>query len=170
MNLKNNKHNKVFHMKMEDLIIDETFDIVYLDPPYNQRQYSANYSPLNYIAQYEDIELTGKTGLIKDYNKSDFCKKSTIKETFTDAIDTIKCKYLILSYNNEGLMSFDDIKKILISKGNVKLYKIEYNKFKAQKNVNGDKVYEYIWFVDTNNINNKFEEIDMDLISSKEKS
>ena len=170
MNLKNNKHNKVFHMKMEDLIIDETFDIVYLDPPYNQRQYSANYSPLNYIAQYEDIELTGKTGLIKDYNKSDFCKKSTIKETFTDAIDTIKCKYLILSYNNEGLMSFDDIKKILISKGNVKLYKIEYNKFKAQKNVNGDKVYEYIWFVDTMNNNNKFEEISMDLISSKEKS
>jgi adenine-specific DNA-methyltransferase len=164
MNIKNNKHNKVYHMKMEDLIVDETFDIVYLDPPYNQRQYSANYSPLNYIAQYEDIELTGKTGLIKDYNKSNFCKKTTIKETFINAINNIKCKYLILSYNNEGLMSFDDIKNILLKKGDIKLYKIEYNKFKAQQNVNGNKVYEYIWFVDTTNNNNKFEEINMDLI------
>ena len=164
MNKKNNKNNKVYNMMMEELIVGKSFDIVYLDPPYNHRQYSANYSPLNYIAHYEDIELTGKTGLIKDYNKSNFCKKTNIKETFTDSINNINCKYLILSYNNEGLMSFDDLKEILLKKGDIKLYKIKYNKFKAQQNVNGDKVFEYLWFVDTNMKTNKFEEIETELI------
>jgi adenine-specific DNA-methyltransferase len=161
---KTNKNNIIYNMKMEDLIENQKFDIVYLDPPYNHRQYSGNYSPLNYIAQYKDIELTGKTGLIKDYNKSIFCKKTNIKETFKDMINKIKCKYILLSYNNEGLMNFNDLKDLLLQKGDIKLYKIEYNKFKAQQNVDGDKVYEYIWFIDTSLHNNKFEEIIMDLI------
>ncbi len=162
-NKHNNKDNIVYNMKMEDLIENKDFDIVYLDPPYNHRQYSGNYSPLNYIANYKDVELIGKTGLIKNYNKSDFCKKTNIIDTFTNMINKLKCKYIILSYNNEGLMNFDNLKNILLQKGDIKLYKIEYNKFKAQQNVNGDKVYEYIWFVDTSLHNNKFEEIIMEL-------
>jgi adenine-specific DNA-methyltransferase len=78
-------------------------------------------------------------------------------------INKLKSKYIILSYNNEGLMNFDNLKNILLQKGDIKLYKIEYNKFKAQQNVNGDKVYEYIWFIDTSLHNNKFEEIIMEL-------
>jgi adenine-specific DNA-methyltransferase len=162
-NKHNNKDNIVYNMKMEDLIENKDFDIVYLDPPYNHRQYSGNYSPLNYIANYKDVELIGKTGLIKNYNKSDFCKKTNIIHTFTNMINKLKCKYIILSYNNEGLMNFDNLKNILLQKGDIKLYKIEYNKFKAQQNVNGDKVYEYIWFIDTSLHNNKFEEIIMEL-------
>jgi adenine-specific DNA-methyltransferase len=162
-NKHNNKDNIVYNMKMEDLIENKDFDIVYLDPPYNHRQYSGNYSPLNYIANYKDVELIGKTGLIKNYNKSDFCKKTNIIDTFTNMINKLKCKYIILSYNNEGLMNFDNLKNILLQKGDIKLYKIEYNKFKAQQNVNGDKVYEYIWFIDTSLHNNKFEEIIMEL-------
>ena len=100
--------------------------------------------------------------LIADHSRNLTFSFSSLE--FAAEFDPIKCKYLILSYNNEGLMSFDDIKNILLKKGDIKLYKIEYNKFKAQQNVNGDKVYEYIWFVDTTNINNKFEEINMDLI------
>ena len=54
-------------------ITSPEYDVVYLDPPYNQRQYSANYSPLNYMAHYDDtLEIYGKTGLIRDYFKSKF--------------------------------------------------------------------------------------------------
>lgn len=162
----NNKYNKIYNMNMEELIINNNYDIIYLDPPYNQRQYSANYSPLNYIAYYKDIKLTGMTGLIENYNKSNFCKKTNIKQVFTNMINNLNCKYLLLSYNNEGLMKFDDIKEILLKKGDIKLYKIEYNKFKAQKNVNGSKVYEYIWFVNMTSCNNQFEEIITNLIKS----
>jgi adenine-specific DNA-methyltransferase len=143
----------------------EYYDIIYVDPPYNQRQYSGNYSPLNYIAEYnKDIVLKGKTGLIENYNKSNFCKKTDIKKTFDSLICGLKCKYLIISYNNEGLLSMNEFKKILIKKGAVKLYRIKYAKFKAQANVEKKYVEEYLWVVNTSINSELIEEIEIDLI------
>jgi adenine-specific DNA-methyltransferase len=160
INKKNNTRNKVYNKRMEKLIINKKLDIVYLDHPYNHRQYGSNYSLLNYIAYYkEELELTGKTGLIKDYNKSVFCSKTKIKDEFRKMINNLDCNYIILSYNNEGLLSFDELKEILITKGDIILYKIEYNKFKAQKNVKIKKVIEYIWFIDTKKNNNTYSEV-----------
>jgi adenine-specific DNA-methyltransferase len=144
--------NNVYNVLAEKLAgpSSKYYDVIYIDPPYNQRQYSANYSPLNYIAHYdENIVLKGKTALIDKYNKSDFCKKTEVKKTFTELINGLNCKHLIISYNNEGLLSIDDLKKILLNKGEVKLYKIQYSKFKAQKSVDKKYVEEYLWVVDT---------------------
>ena len=141
------------------------YDVIYMDPPYNQRQYSGNYSPLNYIADYNpDTIIKGKTGLIENYNKSNFCKKKEVKNSFIELINGVKCKYLIISYNNEGLLSIDDFRSILIKKGTVKLYKIKYNKFKAQQNVDIKNTEEYLWFVDTTKNSELIDEINIDLI------
>jgi len=141
------------------------YDVIYMDPPYNQRQYSANYSPLNYIAQYnKDTVLKGKTALIDNYNKSDFCKKTEVKKAFTELINGVKCNYLIISYNNEGLLSREEFQKILFEKGFVKLYKIKYNKFKAHQGVDKKYVEEYLWVVDTSKKGEFIVEIDIDLI------
>ena len=156
------KNNLVFNKLAEVLVNEKYADVVYLDPPYNQRQYGANYSPLNYIALADkNIVLTGKTGLIENYNKSTFSSKSKVKKVFTQMVKDLKCKYIILSYNNEGLLSKDEIKNILLTKGDIKLYKIKYQKFKAQKSVKTKFVEEYIWFVDTSQITDIFEEIEV---------
>jgi len=124
-------------------------DVVYLDPPYNQRSYSSNYFVLNYIARYDEtIEPRGKTGTI-DRNQSGFSSKARIKEVFQELLEKIQAEYIVLSYNNEGLLTEDELRELLRKKGLVTLYKIKYNKFKAQKNVNGDHVYEYLWVVHT---------------------
>ena len=156
-------NNSVFNMLAES--ITEKCDVVYIDPPYNQRQYAANYSPLNYIAQYNsEVVLTGKTGLIKDYNKSKFCSKPQVKTVFIELIQNIQCRYIIMSYNNEGLLDIDTLKTILKEKGDVKLYKIQYNKFKAQQNVAKKHTEEYVWFVDTGKKNGIIEEITINVI------
>ena len=143
------KNNSVLQEFAEN--IECKSDITYLDPPYNQRSYSGNYFVLNFIAKYDkSIIPKGKTGLI-DKNRSNFCSKTKIKETFKKLIKNINSQYILLSYNNEGLLKEEEIKNILSEKGTVNLYKIKYNKFKAQKKVNGDHVYEYLWFVDTFN-------------------
>lgn len=162
---KNNKiNNEIYNENIENLVITNNYDIVYLDPPYNHRQYGGNYSPLNYIAKYDkNIQLIGKTGLIKDYNKSAFCSKLNVKNSFIKLIQNLNCKYIILSYNNEGLLHLNDIKNILLNKGDIILYKINYNKFKAQKNVKINNVIEYIWFVDTSKHNQSFKELMVDL-------
>lgn len=155
-----NKINNEFAEK-----INIECDVLYIDPPYNQRQYSANYSPLNYIALYkDDIELTGKTGLIKDYNKSDMCSKVRAVDSFQSIIKNAKCKYIILSYNNEGIIPFKIMKKILINKGKTILYKIKYKKFKAQYIVKEKYVYEYIWFCNCYIKDGSFIEIEKNLL------
>jgi len=141
------------------------YDVIYIDPPYNHRQYSANYSPLNYIAQYDtNVVLTGKTGLIENYNKSIFCKKKEVTSAFTHLIDGVKCTHLIISYNSEGLLDRSEFEKIALKKGSVKLYKIKYCKFKSQQKVDAKFVEEYLWVIDTSKPGKLIEEIYIDMI------
>lgn len=159
----NCEKNIVFNMPAEELSQQDIYhDVVYMDPPYNQRQYSANYGPLNYIAHYDkSIVLKGKTGTLDGYNKSNFCSKVKVYDSFKTILDNIKCKYIFISYNNEGLLRYDELVKLLGSYGELKLYKIQYKKFKAQQNVSGDTVYEYLWFINkTKNTSDLIEEIE----------
>lgn len=109
-------------------------DVLYLDPPYNSRQYCSNYHVLETISRYDSPELIGKTGL-RDYShqKSAFCSKKTVSKVFDDLILNAKFKYVFLSYNNEGLMSFDTIKSILSKYGKYKAVSTGYRRFKADK-------------------------------------
>jgi len=143
------KDNHVFHGKAED--IQSYYDVVYLDPPYNQRQYAANYSPLNFIAEYNsEYKIKGKTALLEGYNKSDFCSKTKVKNAFEILLKSLNTKYIFLSYNNEGILSMDVLQEILLAKGDVTLYTIPYKKYKSNSNESStDTVYEYLWFIDT---------------------
>jgi adenine-specific DNA-methyltransferase len=164
----NSYENNVFNMTAEELSKSDIYtDIVYMDPPYNQRQYSANYCPLNYIAYYDNtIVLNGKTGTIDGYNKSNFCSKVRVFEAFKTILNNVKCKYIFISYNNEGLLHYDELIELFGSYGELKLYKIPYKKFKAQKNVSGDTVFEYLWVINkTKSTSNLIEEIIYDAIN-----
>ena len=151
--------NRVTNLTVETLTTQTKFDVVYLDPPYNQRQYSGNYSPLNYLAQYRsNLTLTGKTGLIKGYSKSDFSSKTRVKQAFQTLCKNLQCNYIVLSYNNEGLLDVEELKSILLTRGSVHLYRIPYKKFKAQKNVSVKMVEEYLWVVNLQQPNGVFTE------------
>lgn len=154
--------NAVFNLTAEELSKQDAFyDVVYMDPPYNHRQYSANYCPLNYIASYDpNIKLNGKTGTIDGYNRSNFCSKAKVKNSFKTILDNLKCNYIFISYNNEGLLNCDELKDLLSDYGDLKLYKIPYKKFKAQKAVTGDTVFEYLWVLNKTLHSNIIEEIE----------
>ena len=149
----NVKNNKVFNTDINsDTIYNQNYDICYLDPPYNNRQYSANYHPLNYIAHYDkNLEIYGKTGLIKNYNKSKYCNKSNAIDMLTELIDKLKTKHILLSYNNEGIMNFDIIKELLINKGKVILYKKAYKKFKSNSTQKNEDIFEYLFHCEISN-------------------
>ena len=122
-------------------------DILYLDPPYNERQYSANYHILNTIALYDNFTPKGKTGL-REYNRSNYCKKSLVAKEFEELIKNAKFKYIFLSYNNEGLMSEKEVETIMERYGKYSLSTKEYQRFKADKTENrnhkADKTFEYL--------------------------
>lgn len=128
---------KVYNEDVNALIKRISGDILYLDPPYNARQYCTNYHVLETIARYDDPILSGKTGL-RDYadQKSVFCSKRTVGKAFDELIANADFKYIFLSYNNEGLMSLDTIKAIMSKYGKYACYTRSYRRFKADKDEN----------------------------------
>ena len=109
----NDHVHKVFNTDSNELIKKINGDILYLDTPYNARQYGANYHILNTIAKYDRFTPKGKTGL-RTYEKSAFCSKNYVVKSFEELIKNAQFKYIFLSYNNEGLMREQEIKSILI--------------------------------------------------------
>ena len=80
-----------------------TVDIVYLDPPYNERQYSKNYFPLNMIAKNpgSDMpEIKGKTGIPADCFLSPFCRAGAVEGAFRDLFKSLKASWVFLSYSS----------------------------------------------------------------------
>jgi adenine-specific DNA-methyltransferase len=129
-----NKH-QVFNEDSNSLIHKIQGDILYLDPPYNARQYGANYHLLTTIAKYDVFEPKGKTGL-RDYYRSSYCKKNEVKNSFEELIKNANFKYIFLSYNNEGLMTESEVKNIMNKYGDYSLKTTNYQRFKADKTEN----------------------------------
>lgn len=132
--INDNKH-QVFNIDSNELVKKINGDILYLDPPYNARQYGANYHLLNTIAKYDSFIPKGKTGL-RTYKKSNYCSKNNVLNSFEDLIKNAQFKYTFLSYNNEGLMSDREIKSIMSKYGKYDLLTTDYQRFKADKEEN----------------------------------
>lgn len=130
--LSDNKH-EVFNYEANKLIKEIRGDILYLDPPYNAREYGANYHLLNTIALYDDFKPMGKTGL-REYTKSNWCKKDKVYNELETLIKNANFKFIFLSYNDEGLLSLNQIKEIFERYGKYELKSITYKRFKADNN------------------------------------
>lgn len=128
------KH-QVFQQDSNALITQLEGDILYLDPPYNARQYGANYHLLTTIAKYDIFVPKGKTGL-REYYKSDYCKKGVVLDSFDQLIEKAQFKYLFLSYNNEGLMTQKEVEKVMKQYGRYDVVTQNYQRFKADKTEN----------------------------------
>ena len=137
-----NVGNEIYNMDCNELARKVKADIVYIDPPYNSRQYSDAYHLLENLVEWKKPEVFGvarkmdRTGL-----KSEYC---TIKATkaFKDLVDNLKAKYILVSYNNMGekgvgrsqaKISDKEIIEILESKGDVKIFETNYNTFTTGK-------------------------------------
>ncbi|WP_120946206.1 DNA adenine methylase [Helicobacter labacensis] len=119
-----------YNADAKELIARLQTDILYLDPPYNQREYGANYHLLNSIALYDNFTPQGKTGL-RSYEKSAWCKKSSVYQSLEHVLKNTNARFIFLSYNDEGLLSLDKIKTLFSQYGHYSLKSQIYNRFKA---------------------------------------
>ena len=116
-------------------------DIVYIDPPYNSRQYSRFYHVLENIASWKKPELYGVALKPKPENMSEYCR-ATALDVFTALINDLKCNYILVSYNNTyasksssslNKMTLDNIKQVLASKGRLSSFEKSHQFFNAGK-------------------------------------
>lgn len=112
-------------------------DITYIDPPYNQHPYGSNYFMLNLIAENKMPNVVSRvSGIPTDWKRSNYNKKARIRLEFEELINSLNTQYAIISYNNEGFLSHDDLLQILSAHGTVlRDQRIEYTAFRASRNL-----------------------------------
>ena len=127
-------------------------DLVYLDPPYNERQYSKNYFPLNIIAKTPEQLLTeeplkGKTGIPTDCFISPFCKKGG--DVVENALDTLfrnlRTKWIFLSYNSESIVSKERMLELMGRYGEASVIERDYKRFKSYEYNDDIVIQEYLF-------------------------
>ena len=125
-------------------------DLAYMDPPYNQHPYGSNYFMLNLIDTYEKPKDISKvSGIPKGWNKSDYNKKQSAKESMLDICVNAKAKYLLISFSDDGFITKDEMVKMLSDIGEVKVFDKEYNTFRGSRNLSGRDIHvkEYLYLV-----------------------
>jgi len=148
--INSNLKSLTFNQNVSELKL-EFLDLVYLDPPYNQRQYSKNYFPLNIIAKtpeqlLSEPPLKGKTGIPTDCFVSPFCKKGKPVETaFDELFKTLNTNFIFLSYNSESLISKDKMIEIMKKYGTVTVIEKEYKRFKSFEYNKNVPIKEYLF-------------------------
>jgi adenine-specific DNA-methyltransferase len=132
--INNNKFNTVYQRPAEELIKSISGDVLYLDPPYNSRQYAPNFHVLESLAVWDKQALVGKTGL-RDYSnqKSSFSSKRSAPKALRSIIEDAQFPLIALSYNNEGIISHSEIEDILSRFGKVNVFTTDYRRFRTER-------------------------------------
>lgn len=143
LNIKQYKYPPQIYQKDANALIKEIeVDVLYLDPPYNSRQYINFYHILENLAEWKKPKVFGKTLKMERENKKSCYSNAKAKIMFKDLVLNAKASYIVLSYNNTykansmasiNKMSEKDILEILESIGHVKQFKIDYRYFNSGK-------------------------------------
>jgi adenine-specific DNA-methyltransferase len=138
----------------------EPFDLLYLDPPYNARQYAGYYHIPEMLALgwFEgEPMLRGKTGLLPDRDKRTDWSRSRKSEAALEALlASAQCKHIVMSYNAEGLIPEASIERLMKQYGRrdtYHRYKKSYRRYRSDhdrenRSYAGDVVSEYLYCVD----------------------
>lgn len=123
--------------------ISSELDLVYYDPPYNKHPYHIYYFLLDIINDWRtDIEIPDTfRGQPKTWKSSLYNSITKAKETFEDLIKNTRAKYILVSYNNEGIIAEKDMREILEKYGELEIKEIEhktYNRMKGLANQGKD--------------------------------
>jgi adenine-specific DNA-methyltransferase len=144
--------SQIFHSDvLSDTMLEAIHaDIVYLDPPYNERQYSKNYFPLNMIAltptEQNAERLKGKTGIPESCFLSSFCKKGkVVEEAFEKLFRTLKTTWIFLSYNSESLVSKEQMLALMGKYGTASVVERDYKRFKSFEYNTDKQIQEYLF-------------------------
>lgn len=128
-------------------------DVVYLDPPYNQHPYGSNYFMLNLILKNEiTAPVSRVSGIVSDWNRSAFNKKKKALDSLEVIINNLDSKYIIVSYNSEGFIDFEQMTSMLEKYGKLERIEIPYNTFRGSRNLAERSIYvsEYLFILRKN--------------------
>ena len=121
-------------------------DVAYIDPPYNQHSYMGNYHVWESLIRWDKPETYGvanKRVHCREY-KSDFNSKRRIHEGLRAVFEAMRCKHLLVSFNNEGYVDREAMTELLSTKGHVGVVSVDFKRYVGAQigihNPSGEKV------------------------------
>lgn len=143
---------KIYNDKTENIISDVKCDILYLDPPYTQNQYGTQYHLLETLILNDHPSVSKVTGSRPVMPmRSDWSKEYKAHILLDKIIANTTARYIVMSYNNDGLMSKEYIEAVMKRYGKPETYcckKISYKKYQNWKSQNHKEHFEYLFFVE----------------------
>jgi adenine-specific DNA-methyltransferase len=140
----NDDANKIIHTAPE-------VDVAYLDPPYNQHPYGSNYFMLNLIVDYTHPGSASKiSGIPDNWNRSEYNKANSAYYALKELAANIKAKYILISFNSEGFIGFEEMKAMLEQLGRLEILETQYNTFRGGRNLNNREIHvkEYLYLLE----------------------
>lgn len=142
---------QVFCKDTNELVKEiEPVDLAYFDPPYNQHPYGSNYFMLNIINGGKPVPIqSGVSGIVEDWQRSDYNKGTPAEKAMDELIKNTPAKYILISYNNEGIIPINKFEKIVSKYGEWELLEQEYNTYRGSRNLRdrSNKVQELLWLI-----------------------
>ena len=143
---------EVYRNDANDLVKKlEPLDLVYIDTPYDQHPYGSNYFMLNLILDNTLPENVSKvSGIPTDWNRSSYNKAYKALDSMEDLISSINSRYILISYNNEGFISRDEMENMLKKYGTLISDAVKYNTFRGSRNLSNRSIYtdEYFFLLE----------------------
>ena len=142
-----NPKNLCFNTDSNELAKTIKSDVVYLDPPYNSRQYCDAYHLVENVARWQKPEVFGVAKKMdRTALKSKYCTQSA-PAAFDDLISKLDAKYILVSYNNmaekgndrsNARISDEEILASLKKRGAVQIFSENYKAFTTGKSDRSD--------------------------------
>ena len=100
-----------------------SFDLAYLDPPYNQHRYFTNYHVWETLVAWDAPEAYGVARKRADARhpstRSAFNSKRTMPDALASVVRSVDCDLLVLSYNDESWLGLEELKAMCAVRGTV---------------------------------------------------
>ena len=159
----NGKRNLVLRADASAAADEIECDIAYLDPPYNQHQYGANYHLLNTVALWDKPPISphisgngkrDKAAIRKDWRelrRSAYCYRSSAIEAFAELVSKLKAGHILVSYSTDGIMRVEDLLSVLGERGSLTVIPRQYKRYRvsSQRPSPRPHTVEFVAIVDT---------------------
>lgn len=117
-------------------------DLAYIDPPYNQHPYGSNYFMLNLLVDYiRPDDISRVSGIPSDWRRSGYNVRAKALPLLEELLHNIDARFLLISFNNEGFISPDEMRAMLQKIGAVDEFNVRYNTFRGSRNLRNRTIH-----------------------------
>lgn len=159
----NGLENTVIRKDAAEIADEVECDIAYIDPPYNQHQYGANYHLLNTIALWDKPPVSphisgngakDKSAIRTDWRelrRSAYCSRSTALDAFADLVSRLRARFILVSYSTDGIIGLEDMISRLSERGGLDVLVRPYKRYRVSSTRPSPRPHttEFVAIVDT---------------------